>query len=256
MTKGYPQSMDTDIFVVASLIVILSVVQSYFGMGLLIFGTPSLLLLGYDFYIALTYLLPASFVISLLQILPTNQKRPSISTFLYLVCLPGIGFGLWAAGSRYYSSWINAVIGVILLVSALSRLWPLSTRRINTLLQTYSGAYHLVMGLIHGLTNLGGALLVLLASSMTNNKNQIRYTIAFYYLVFSFVQLFILAFIMDHLDDVINHASTAVVSGLVYSILGNRIFEATGNQTYNTAITLFIAAFGSVLLLKFWGSIG
>ena len=45
MTKGYLKFMDTDIFVLAGLLVVLSVVQSYFGVGLLIFGTPSFLLL-------------------------------------------------------------------------------------------------------------------------------------------------------------------------------------------------------------------
>ena len=43
-------------------------IQSLFGVGVLLFGTPILLVLGYDFITALTILLPISLTINLLQV--------------------------------------------------------------------------------------------------------------------------------------------------------------------------------------------
>ena len=42
-------------------------IQSIFGVGLLLFGTPSFLLLGYDFANTINILMPVSITISALQ---------------------------------------------------------------------------------------------------------------------------------------------------------------------------------------------
>ena len=49
-------------------VVITAAIQSVFGVGVLLFGTPILLLLGYDFITTLTVLLPVSVSINLIQI--------------------------------------------------------------------------------------------------------------------------------------------------------------------------------------------
>ena len=46
-----------------------TVIQSIFGVGILLFGTPLLLLLGYEFSYALSVLLPISIAINMLQVL-------------------------------------------------------------------------------------------------------------------------------------------------------------------------------------------
>ena len=49
-------------------VVVFATVQSLFGVGLLVFGTPTLLLLGYSFESTIAVLLPASITISFLQV--------------------------------------------------------------------------------------------------------------------------------------------------------------------------------------------
>jgi hypothetical protein len=49
-------------------VVAFAVLQSVFGVGLLVFGTPTLLLAGFTFAETLGYLLPCSLVISVLQV--------------------------------------------------------------------------------------------------------------------------------------------------------------------------------------------
>ena len=49
-------------------------VQSMFGVGVLLFGTPALLILGHPFATALGILLPVSLTINILQVVPKMLK--------------------------------------------------------------------------------------------------------------------------------------------------------------------------------------
>src|SRR6266853_3469989 len=60
-------SIDQVIWLVSA-VAVFSIVQSVFGVGLLLFGTPTLLLTGMAFPLVLTYLLPCSIVVSSLQV--------------------------------------------------------------------------------------------------------------------------------------------------------------------------------------------
>ena len=59
--------MSTGGYELVAAVLAFSVVQSVFGVGLLVFGTPTLLLAGYSFEETLAYLLPCSMAISALQ---------------------------------------------------------------------------------------------------------------------------------------------------------------------------------------------
>jgi uncharacterized membrane protein YfcA len=241
--------MTIEYFIILVVITLLSVVQSFFGMGVLIFSSPTLLLMGYDFITTLSYLLPASFAISLLQVLTAGSNRAPVSRYLYLLCLPGIGIGLWMTDTSSLTSWTNILIGGTLLLSAMIRIWPPSQRLLEIMLDQHLPAYHLVMGVIHGLTNLGGALLAILASGRNSEKEAIRSTVAYYYLAFSSIQMLLLA-IMGHHDIFINNLPTAAISVIVYLFVGNRLFTRSSNQFYNVALNLFIAAYGVAVLLR------
>ena len=72
-----------DFYLIEILIVILlSIFQSVFGIGLLLYGTPLFLLLGNDFFYSLNILLPISMTISFLQI--RNRKVSFKTDFLKL----------------------------------------------------------------------------------------------------------------------------------------------------------------------------
>ena len=58
----------TEIYYLVIIIAVFSVVQSIFGVGLLLFGTPTLLLLEYSYSETLWLLLPCSVTISLIQV--------------------------------------------------------------------------------------------------------------------------------------------------------------------------------------------
>ena len=59
----------------ALIISILIFFQSIFGVGLLLFGTPTFLLLNYNFLDTLNILLPISVSISFLQLIYSKKKK-------------------------------------------------------------------------------------------------------------------------------------------------------------------------------------
>ncbi len=233
-----------------AVVAVFSVVQSIFGMGVLIFGTPTLLLLGHDFIDAIIILVPASFAISALQIVTSGKDRVAVSRYLYLLCLPGIGVGLWIIQGGALGSWINILIGAVLLVSAALRLWPASHAWMAEALKKHALIYHAVMGLVHGLTNLGGALLAILATSQHSEKGAIRYTVAHYYLAFGAIQILLIATLLGEAERLLHSLPMAGIAAIVYLAIGNRLFLRTANPIYHHGLTLFISAYGIAVLLS------
>jgi len=71
-----------------TIILVLVVFQSLFGVGLLLFGTPTFLFMGYGFESTLTLLLPLSIFISFLQIIYQKNSIKSLVLEYNIFCLP------------------------------------------------------------------------------------------------------------------------------------------------------------------------
>ena len=155
-------------------VIVCSVLQSVFGMGLLVFGTPSLLLMGLGFTEVLGYLLPASIALSAVQVY--EYKRPShrISPNLWYICVPMIGAGLSLSIFTSSDLPINRVVGIILILSVLVIVVSGFRRLLLSAVERFSWSYHAVMGFIHGLSNMGGSLLSIYADGATDCRA--RYT--------------------------------------------------------------------------------
>ena len=56
---------------------------------------------------------------------------------------------------------------------------------------------------------------------------------------------------MGHDDILIANLPAAAVSTVVYLLIGRHIFLRTSSPAYNAALSVFIAAYGVIVLLKF-----
>ena len=101
--------------------------------------------------------------------------------------------------------------------------WKVWLRHI---VKRYEVLLHVFMGIIHGMTNLGGALLAIYASATNKKKQQTRHAIAYYYLIFGISQVITLI-ILGHFWLIIENWSLPIISALVYMIVGNYIFLKT-----------------------------
>ena len=111
--------MSFDIVIV---IIITAFIQSIFGVGVLLFGTPLLLLLGYGFIDAIIILLPISISINLIQIAKDYRSVdfdfykkilifsiPFVIVFLFLVTKVQINIGLIGEYKKFCS--IGLILG-------------------------------------------------------------------------------------------------------------------------------------------------
>ena len=238
-----------DSIVLATLITLLSIIQSIFGMGILVFGTPTLLLMGFDFMTSLSLLVPASMTISLLQIINIKFRRPTISYNLYFISIPSIALGLFLADSFLLGSSIKIFISLMLLLSAIVKLKLLHLETFVSSLTKHSRIYHLIMGLVHGLTNLGGALLAILASNSVSDKNSVRYVIAHYYFAFTSIQLILILLFAKNHFLLLTNIYTTFIAAIVYLSIGNRIFKHTNSKNYNFLFAIFMASYAIILLI-------
>jgi len=204
-------------------ILITAIVQSIFGTGVLLFGTPLLLILGYNFQYALIILLPTSILISFFQ-LKNNLNKIDFQFYkrLLLFSIPLIILFLYLTNLN--SIKINLFVGIFLIVVAIKEN-ILSINRFIKFLIKYESLYLMIMGMIHGITNLGGALLSAIVFSKNLSKDSKRATIAICYLTFAVFQIItlIVAF---------NDNSFLNIFNLVYWILGPVIFFIVEKYLY------------------------
>ena len=103
------------------LIIILSTFQTILGVGILVLGTPILLLMNFEMLEIMTVLLPLSILNSLLNIfyLRSRFSEIKIDNILkkefFFICLPGIFLGL--VFLKFLSNYINfnILVGLVIL---------------------------------------------------------------------------------------------------------------------------------------------
>ena len=230
-------------------ILITAIVQSIFGTGVLLFGTPLLLILGYNFQYALIILLPTSILISFFQ-LKNNLNKIDIQFYkkLFLFSIPSIILFFYLTNLN--SIRINIFVGIFLVVVAIKEN-ILSINRMIKLLIKYESLYLMIMGMIHGITNLGGALLSAIVFSKNLSKDSKRTTIAICYLTFALFQIItlIIAF---------NDNSFLNIFNFVYWILGpvtfftveKYLYFRIDGRKYIKYSNFFLFVLGLMLIIK------
>ena len=172
-----------------SVIFILVFFQSLFGVGLLLFGTPIFLLLGYNFEATLTLILPISIIISLLQIIyHKNTNNNNILEF-NTYCLPFLVIFLMI--TIYFGNLFNIklYVSILLIISSLILLNKNRIFKATETLLNFRKVFLVIIGSIHGATNMGGAFLSIF-SSLANEENRLytRSYIAYGYFVMGLIQ--------------------------------------------------------------------
>tara|TARA_Y100000815_G_C13180157_1_gene438993 strand:+ start:96 stop:815 length:720 start_codon:yes stop_codon:yes gene_type:complete len=230
-------------------ILITAIVQSIFGTGVLLFGTPLLLILGYNFQYALIILLPTSILISFFQ-LKNNLDKIDFQFYkkLFLFSIPPIILFFYLTNLN--SIRINIFVGIFLVVVAIKEN-ILSINRMIKFLIKYESLYLMIMGMIHGITNLGGALLSAIVFSKNLSKDSKRTTIAICYLTFALFQIItlIIAF---------NDNSFLNIFNFVYWILGpvtfftveKYLYFRIDGRKYIKYSNFFLFVLGLMLIIK------
>lgn len=226
-----------------------SFIQSIFGVGVLLFGTPLLLLQGYNFINAVIILLPISVSINLIQIVKDYRvvdrnfytkiliyTIPSVVIFLFVVTMVKINIGM--------------IIGVFLLFVSVKD-YSQKVNKIIKFLIKYEKTYFLIMGTIHGLTNLGGSLLTAIVHSKNYEKHTTRVTVAASYATFAVFQILTLL-ISGHIIEIrlLEIGIYLITSIAIFLFTEIMIYMDINNKYYHKLFAVFLFISGALLCVK------
>jgi hypothetical protein len=233
-----------------ALVLVLAAVQSVFGVGLLVFGTPALLLFGLPFPEVLAYLLPCSVVISTLQVADGGVRLEPIRRKLLAFTAPAVLLGtLLVLVILKRKIDMRQIVGAMLVVTAALRLLGSFRQRMRSFVRARLSALLVLLGLIHGASNLGGGLLTLIVSSVYDDKQSVRKHIAFGYGLMALIQIVVLFLTTPVRLDVSLWLMLPALAAVSYALVGRWMFSATGEAVYQWSLTALIGLFGLLLFV-------
>jgi hypothetical protein len=238
--------MSLDIFLI---VVVTSIIQSIFGVGVLLFGTPILLALGYDFISAIVILLPISLTINILQA-TKDYKKIDFKFYkkIIIYAVPFIVFFLFMVAALEIR--IEPIVGVLLLLIAIKEY----SHKLNYYMEPiirHEKIFLIIMGGVHGVTNLGGSLLTAIIHGKKYEKNVARATVAISYATFAFFQLVTLLFVIKKSEvDFIGISYCLSLGIIVFLITEVTIYMEINNQKYNKLFSIFLFGSGVLLCIK------
>jgi len=231
------------------IISILIFFQSIFGVGLLLFGTPTFLLLNYNFLDTLNILLPISVSISFLQLIYSKKKNLEFKNNFNLFTLPFLVFSLFLVINFIDVVNIEVYIGILIIIFSIL---SLNKKKINFLkkVSTEKQKFLLsLLGVIHGLSNLGGSLLTILSSVINkDDKIKTRFCISYGYAVMGVLQLLILYFFSNsHIKT--NNLLFILLVFIIY-FPSQKVFHKFDGLKFSNYLNMFALFYGVFILIK------
>jgi uncharacterized membrane protein YfcA len=236
--------------ILLAIISCLSAIQSVIGVGLLVFGTPTFLLLGRSFPETLGIVLPPSILISLIQVLTGPRSTLHFRREFNVFALPFSLIGVFLTLTLLDSVDLRYPVAIMLLVSGVIRFLPTLEGTCRAWIVSYRKPYQVLLGSIHGLTNMGGGLLTLYSASLyPHDKARTRAAIAYGYLLMGLLQYSALVFVRPTVLS-INVVYVVAIAGVTYILLGRLLFSATTEKSFHALVTSMILAYGVLLLFR------
>ncbi len=229
------------------LILILICIQSIFGVGLLLFGTPSFLLFGYDFANTINILMPVSITISLLQFFKSNIKDAKFINEYNLYCLPFLIIFLFIA-LKFKDFFDFKLLVAFLLI--FSSILILNKRRFSSFKKKFFELKKIVLigiGCIHGLTNMGGSFLAIYSTLVSKNVKELaRYYICYGYLIMGLFQ-YLLVLILSYENLNFDKLYYLLLAVIIYFPI-QKIFKKINDKKFSIYINFIALIYGIIIV--------
>lgn len=238
----------TEIYYLVTIIAVFSVVQSIFGVGLLLFGTPTLLLLGYSYSETLWLLLPCSVTISLIQVVNDYKLIEAKKRAVYLV-IPTLVLSLALVVTYENGINITRIVGVLLLLIGVIRFSSKLQALLSSTVKKHIQIYYIIIGVVHGISNMGGGPLSILMSTIYSKKEIIRANVAFIYLILAMFQLVVLSIISN--TSLRSEVMLLIPISLASYIFTSKFISSEVNdKKYTFILNVMVLAYGALAVLK------
>tara|TARA_B100000427_G_scaffold234156_1_gene197182 strand:+ start:620 stop:1342 length:723 start_codon:yes stop_codon:yes gene_type:complete len=239
--------ISNEFYLLLVVVILFSSIQSILGIGLLLFGTPLLLIIGYSYVELLWILLPSSCSLSLYQIFENHRLIKSKKEIFYYT-IPALILSLIIVLNYDYILDIKKIVGLFLLAISILRLFNVSKKWTKSIVIKSKNVIYLLIGLVHGFSNLGGAPLTILKSSLYNDSKKISTNIAFAYLILASSQLVILYSYKSEFF-VFSYLLFIPIVILNHMIIQKLLFGYFNNSNFKFLINVVIFIFGFICLL-------
>ena len=230
------------------IILILISIQSVFGVGLLLFGTPSFLLFGYDFANTINILMPVSITISALQFFRSKINDVNFLKEYNLFCLPFLVLFLIIA-LKYKDFFDFKFLVAILLI--ISSILILNKKRFSNFKGTFFKLKKFVLvgiGCVHGLTNMGGSFLAIYSSLVSKNVKELaRYYICYGYLIMGILQ-YIIVLSLNFKNLEFTKLYYVLLSIIIY-FPAQKLFENINDKKFSKFLNLIALFYGLIILM-------
>ena len=233
------------------IITFLIIIQSIFGVGLLLFGTPSFLILGYDFANTINILMPVSITISILQFFRSRVRDQKFIDEYNLFCLPFLVLFLIVALKFKYFFDFKILVGLLLIFSSIL---ILNKRKFSSFKKTFFKFKKFVLigiGCVHGLTNMGGSFLAIYSTLVSHNKKEIaRFYICYGYLIMGILQYFTVLLISYKTLEFTK--LFYILFALILYFPSQNIFKNINDKKFSKYINIIALIYGILILVTYY----
>ncbi len=234
------------------LIVILTTIQSIVGVGVLVVGTPTLLLMNLSMIEVISFLLPISILTSLLNIIIMKKQNDFFYNLerlknFFKLCIPAVFIGLLLL--KYLDKLINFdyVVSFIIIFTLFfrehfSKIFKKVSKRVHKVILV-------IIGIIHGMTNSGGSLLSIMMMNLNKSNKNSRSEITLFYFILALLQFFLFYLIFDSTIK-IHQFYLNIVYILIGVVLGNILLKFTEKILYQNLVYILAFISSITLILK------
>ena len=233
------------------LITILIIIQSIFGVGLLLFGTPSFLVLGYDFANTINILMPVSITISALQFFKSKVKDRVFIAEYNIFCVPFLIIFLFLALKFKNLFDFKLLVALLLVISSILILNKKNFSSFTKIFLKLKKIILIGIGSVHGLTNMGGSFLAIYSTLVSENVKEVtRYYICYGYLIMGLFQ-YSMVLLIGYENLNFSKLYYLLIALLIY-FPTQKIFKNIDDRKFSKYMNIIALAYGLLILTTYF----
>ena len=148
---------------------------------------------------------------------------------------------------------ITRIVGILLLLIGIIRFSSKLQSLLGSIVKKNIQMYYVVIGFVHGVSNMGGGPLSILMSTIYSKKEIIRANIAFIYLILAISQLIVLFIISDASFNGNGNGNVILlipISLISYFFASKFISTQVNNKKYAFILNAMVLIYGILAVIK------
>jgi hypothetical protein len=144
---------------------------------------------------------------------------------------------------------ITRIVGILLLLIGVIKFSSKLQALLGLMVKKHIQIYYIIIGVVHGISNMGGGPLSILMSTIYSKKEIIRANVAFIYLILAMFQLVVLSVISY--TSLRSEVMLLILISLVsYVFTSKFISTKVNNKNYAFILNVMVLVYGAIAVIK------